>query len=93
MDVVVVGCAASTIDSSVGVRDDARASPGKPNLRLKSGDHALYHPISCGASCAPASLWFVHRGVLYSWQLKEPPHHAKAVLAQLADEAIAAGPR
>jgi hypothetical protein len=67
--------------------------PGKANLHLKAGDPALYHPISCGASCAPASLWFVHGGILYSWQVKEPPKQAKKVLVRLADEAIAAGPR
>jgi hypothetical protein len=67
--------------------------PGKPNLRLATGDPGFFHPITCGASCAPASLWFLHRGVLYSWQAKAPPPDAKAVLTRLANEAIAAGPR
>ena len=67
--------------------------PGKPNLRLAGGDPALYNPISCGGSCSPASLWFTHRGILYSWQVKDPPGNTKALLARLANEAIADGPR
>jgi hypothetical protein len=67
--------------------------PTRSNLRLATGDRAFYHPISCGASCAPASLWFVHGGVLYTWQLKDPPKHARAAIARLAAAAIRAGPR
>jgi len=67
--------------------------PHRTNLDLAGGDPAYYHPISCGASCAPASLWFVHKSILYSWQVKDPPRNAKAVLARLANEAIEAGPR
>jgi hypothetical protein len=68
--------------------------PRKSNLRLANGDRAYYHPITCGASCTPASLWFVHGGVLYSWQLKEPPtKNTRGVIAALAVQAIKAGPR
>ena len=67
--------------------------PGTSNVRLAGGDRGLYIPIGCGASCSPASLWFVHDGVLYSWQVKDPPRAARATLLRLANEAIAAGPR
>jgi hypothetical protein len=67
--------------------------PGRANLRLTGGDAALYHPISCGGSCSPASLWFVHAGALYSWQVKDLPARPQALLARLANEAIAASPR
>jgi hypothetical protein len=68
--------------------------PWKPNLQLASADAAAYKPISCGGSCSPASLWFLHRGVLYSWQVKDlAPKNTKATFARLAAEAIAAGPR
>jgi hypothetical protein len=67
--------------------------PGKSNLRLAGGQPAFYKGITCGASCSPATLWFLHRGVLYTWQHKDPPKDAKAVLAGLAAKAIAAGPR
>jgi hypothetical protein len=67
--------------------------PGTSNLRLAGGQRAYYKGVTCGASCSPATLWFVQRGVLYVWQHKDPPRNAKTVLARLAAEAIAAGPR
>jgi hypothetical protein len=67
--------------------------PGKSNLKLRGGQPAFYKGITCGASCSPVTLWFVYRGVLYTWQHKDPPKNAKAVLARLAAQAISAGPR
>jgi hypothetical protein len=67
--------------------------PDKPNVRLASGDVALYHAFSCGGSCSPTSFWFTHEGVLYTWQVKDLPKGEKAILIRLANEAIAAGPR
>jgi hypothetical protein len=67
--------------------------PGRSNLRLAGGPPAFYKPVTCGASCSPATLWFTYRGVLYTWQHKDPPRNAKAVLARLAAQAISAGPR
>jgi len=67
--------------------------PGRSNARLAGGDPALFHPVTCGASCSPSSLWFTHRGVLYSWQAKDLRTPAKTVLVRMANEAIAAGPR
>ena len=69
------------------------ALPGRSNLRLAGGQEAFYKGITCGASCSPATLWFLYRGVLYTWQHKDPPKNTKAVLARLAAQAIAAGPR
>jgi hypothetical protein len=67
--------------------------PAPSNLRLAGGQRAFYLPIRCGASCAPASIWFVHERVLYAWQLKEPPKGGRAALALLAASAIDFGPR
>jgi hypothetical protein len=67
--------------------------PGKANLKLAGGQPAFYKGITCGASCSPATLWFVNKGVLYTWQHKDPPKNTKTVLAKLAAQAIAAGPR
>ena len=67
--------------------------PGKANVRLASGDPAIYHAFTCGASCSPTSFWFTHGGVLYSWQVKDLPRGEKAVLTRMANDAIAAGPR
>jgi hypothetical protein len=68
--------------------------PRTANLRLAGGQPALYKGITCGASCSPATLWFTYRGVLYTWQHKDPPaKNTRAALARLAAEAIQAGPR
>jgi hypothetical protein len=67
--------------------------PGAANVRLAGGDRAFYKGITCGGSCSPASLWFIHDGVLYSWQDKDVGGNAKALLVGLANQAIAAGPR
>jgi hypothetical protein len=67
--------------------------PGKANLRLAGGQPAFFKDVTCGASCSPATLWFVYHGVLYTWQHKDPPKNARAVLAKLAAQAIKAGPR
>ena len=66
---------------------------GRPNLRLAGGQPAFFKPPTCGASCSPATLSFMYRGVLYTWQHKDPPRNAKAVLARLAAQAISAGRR
>ncbi len=67
--------------------------PDRPNARLAGGDPALFHPVTCGGSCAPSSFWFTHDGVLYSWQAKDLRAPEKAVLTRLANRAIAAGAR
>jgi hypothetical protein len=66
---------------------------GFTKLKLSNGDPARYHPITCGASCGPATLWFTHKGVLYTWQLKDAPKNAKTTMAAAAASAIAAGAR
>ena len=67
--------------------------PGRPNVRLASGDPAIFRLFSCGGSCSPSSFWFTHRGVLYSWQVKDLPKGERAVMIGMANEALAAGPR
>lgn len=88
------GCRNATacfVASFEGVR--ARTLPKTPNLRLPGGQPAVYTPIRCGASCGPATLAFVHRGVVVTWRLKEPPRGGSQALARLAAAAIAAGSR
>ncbi len=62
----------------------------RPNLRLPGGQPARYVPIRCGASCGPARLSFLHRDVVYDWQIKDPPAGGAKALARLAADAIAA---
>jgi hypothetical protein len=67
--------------------------PLRSNVRLASGDPAVYRAFSCGGSCSPTSFWFTHRGVLYSWQVKDLPKGERTILIRMANESIAAGPR
>jgi hypothetical protein len=68
--------------------------PRTANARLSGGDPAVFQASRCGASCSPATLWFTHLGVLYTWSDKVlVARSAKSVLVQLASSAIAAGPR
>ena len=67
--------------------------PGKSNLKLAGGQAAFFKDVTCGASCSPAEIWFVYRGVLYTYAHKDAPRNTKTVLARLAAQAIAAGPR
>ena len=88
------GCRNATacfVASFEGVR--ATALPKAPNLRLPGGQPAVYTPIRCGASCGPATLTFLHRGVVVTWRLKEPPRGGSPALARLAAAAIAVGSR
>lgn len=62
-------------------------------MKLASGAPASYHPVGCGGSCSPATLWFRRGGVLYTWQVKDLPAHPRTLLIAMADEAIAAGGR
>jgi hypothetical protein len=66
--------------------------PRAANLRLVTGQRAVYQGVSCGASCAPATLWFVRKRVLYTWQFKGVAN-SKRVMARLAAQAIRTGPR
>lgn len=67
---------------------------GKANVTLARGDKARFEPSSCGASCAPATLDFIHGGILYSIQDSSlQASTAKTTLVKLANDAIAAGPR
>jgi hypothetical protein len=65
----------------------------RANVRLASGDPAIYRRFSCGGSCSPTSFWFTHAGVLYTWQMKDLPKGERALLVRMANEAISAGPR
>ena len=70
-----------------------KALPLPANVRLAGGVRGAYLASRCGASCAPASLWFVRGGVLHAWQVKYPRRPARASLVRMANQALAAGPR
>ena len=67
---------------------DGRPS-GRRTVELARGRTGHFHPLSCGASCSPASIEWHERGALYSIQAKV----AKRELVRMADSAIRNGPR
>lgn len=44
--------------------------PNTTSVRLANGTPALFSPVACGGSCAPANLWWQVGGFEYSLQLK-----------------------
>ena len=91
---------AGTTTAVFTARTGTLSSDQNATLTATTGPSSVNAVISLGAatlvsslSCSPASLWFVYRGVLYSWQHKDAPKNTKSVLARLAAQAIAAGPR
>jgi hypothetical protein len=73
---------------------DFLGNPGKvtlkPHVALAHGIIGGYHPVSCGASCAPATIEWKEFGMLYTIQ---DAGGTKAGMAALANSAISAGPR
>jgi|SRR5581483_565133 len=67
--------------------------PGKGNVKVAGAQSAFFKDVTCGASCSPASIWFVYHGVLYNYEHKDAPKNTKTVMTRLAAQAIAAGPR
>jgi hypothetical protein len=71
---------------------------GKPSnpkkVTLRGGRRGYFHPLSCGASCAPPSLEWVQAGVLYTIEAKLGTKSTeRKVLTRLANSAIANGAR
>jgi len=44
-----------------------------PNVALSGGRAAIFSPVSCGGSCAPANLWWEEHGVTYQIQIRLRP--------------------
>ena len=62
--------------------------------RLTGGRTGYWKGITCGASCSPAEIQWVEKGVLYSVSTKAVGvKKEKATLVKLANSAINAGPR
>lgn len=58
--------------------------PNTKIAQLANGAAALFRPVSCGGSCAPANLWWQASNYEYSVQLSLPSRMApKEQLAQL----------
>ena len=71
---------------------------GKPSnprkVKLKRGHRGYFQPLSCGASCAPPSIEWVRKGVLYTIEGKFGTESTeRRVLTRLANSAIGRGAR
>jgi hypothetical protein len=66
--------------------------PTGSHVRLRGGVVGVFHAISCGGSCAPASISWRRKGVLYEIQDK-PLGNERTTMVALANQALAAGPR
>jgi hypothetical protein len=62
---------------------------GSRTVKLAKGRKGKYSPMSCGASCSPASITWKERGVVYEIQTGK----SKTALVKLANSAIKKGPR
>ena len=43
--------------------------PNSRKVKLADGTIAMFRPVSCGGSCAPANLWWVRNGFEYGVQI------------------------
>jgi hypothetical protein len=63
--------------------------PNTVSVQLANGARALFRPVQCGGSCAPANLWWQVDGVQYQVQVKLPSqldHEAqKQLLVEMAN--------
>lgn len=65
----------------------------KRKVRLTRGITGYFHPVSCGASCAPAIIQWKENGVLYGIDNKAVGKHQKRWMVKLANSAIRHGDR
>jgi len=89
------GANACTVGFMEGQR---RGTPGGfvQRVTLAQGVKATYKPTTCGASCSPAEIDWVLKGVVYRYQLQVNARGKaaeKAAMIKMANSAIKAGPR
>jgi hypothetical protein len=76
-----------------GAERTASTPSSDQGVRLARGITGYYTPLSCGGSCSPPSISWMHKGVLYSIQMRvsRDASEAKATMIRLANSAIEAG--
>ena len=85
------GANACFIASFRAKRGGKPSNPRKVTLRDR---HGYFQPLRCGASCAPPSIQWVKKGVLYTIEGKFGTKKTeRRVLTRLANSAIARGAR
>ena len=71
---------------------------GWEQLELRDGTPAAFRGVSCGGSCAPATILFGESRRLYEIQITAPPGNLgsareRRAMVDMANSAIASGPR
>jgi hypothetical protein len=75
------------------VRGEQPSTEGT-RVKLFGGRTGYFFPVSCGASCSPASIEWLEGDVLYSIATKGvTENRERSTLVKLANEAVKAGPR
>jgi hypothetical protein len=74
-------------------KDGINGVPNTQAVNLNDGSPGVFRSVSCGGSCAPASLWWEKDGITYQIQLVMDPKTDEArqlrVLLQIANSSIA----
>jgi len=64
------GSNATFAASFIGSTDVEKDIPGTSRVLLANGTAAMFRPVSCGGSCAPANLWWQQGRFMYEIQIK-----------------------
>jgi hypothetical protein len=62
-------------------------------VKVRGASKAGFHPLSCGASCAPPQIDFLVHGFIYTIQANLTVKNDRTALINAAEAAISAGPR
>ena len=84
---------------AAGFGGSKRVFEDLPNTRrvtLAGGVIAMFRPVSCGGSCAPANLWWEQNGVMYNIQIKlgstSNEKDQERILVETANSCVAVRP-
>jgi len=70
-----------------------RDLPNSARVSLSERRTAIFRPVSCGGSCAPANLWWEQNGVMYQIQVKLSPDlpekEQQEILVEAANSTVA----
>jgi hypothetical protein len=80
-------------------RDDTMAHDDSRAVLLTNNIRAYYKPLTCGGSCSPPRIDWVSEGVRYTiqfdvqWSTRLESEEEQALLVEMANSALKAGPR
>jgi len=84
---------AAGFDGSTLILQD-RDLPGSVRVPLSGGRTGIFRAVSCGGSCAPASLWWEENGVMYGVHIRlalnSPAKDQQNILVEAANSSVPA---